>query len=186
MRGTAAVSFSLRVSPSSPGKGAQMALMDCKECGRRVSSLATACPSCGAPQVPNPRVHLFWTAAVIILACVAGGVIALRDRSVYVPQPLDNREQLEQEKEATKNALHQSSSPSELNGALRYCLLPPARYGHHSSYDGGKSAYELLTEKCWKESSAWIGACEAQGNDEMSCLSKSLALAQVALKLFKK
>jgi hypothetical protein len=47
-----------------------MALIDCRECGAAISSKATACPSCGAPQVQ----HRYLPALMLL---IGGGIAVL-------------------------------------------------------------------------------------------------------------
>ncbi|EEF63328.1 hypothetical protein Cflav_PD5963 [Pedosphaera parvula Ellin514] len=41
-----------------------MALIQCRECKKQISDLATACPSCGAPQIPSAPPVVFAPATV--------------------------------------------------------------------------------------------------------------------------
>jgi len=66
------------------------------------------------------------------------------------------------------------------------CLAPKAQYGEYSSYDGGKSAGELVTRKCFDESEAWIKSCHSTGDSEDICLAKALGIAQLVIKQFGK
>jgi hypothetical protein len=42
-------------------------------------------------------------------------------------------------------------SQDEATRLLLYCVTPAVQYGQYSSYDGGKSAGEILEKKCTKE-----------------------------------
>lgn len=74
----------------------------------------------------------------------------------------------------------------DANKVLLGCLLPEAQYGQYSSYDGGKSAQLLLTNKCSSQWLAWMDACAKAGDTEDSCIAKSAVMAQLAIKKFGK
>lgn len=56
-----------------------MALIDCAECGKKVSTLAASCPSCGAP-VPGEANH-----EPMVTAGLLGKIAALFGAWVIVP-----------------------------------------------------------------------------------------------------
>jgi TPR repeat protein len=75
----------------------------------------------------------------------------------------------------------------EATSFLLYCVTPAAQYGQYSSYDGGKSAGEILEKKCTKDYLQFIRAC-SQGREEAKsgCLLAALGVAQMTLKSFGK
>jgi hypothetical protein len=80
----------------------------------------------------------------------------------------------------------QSQDVKDVDRKLFECLAPKAQYGEYSSYDGGKSAGELVTRKCFDESEAWIKSCHSTGDSEDICLAKALGIAQLVIKQFGK
>jgi hypothetical protein len=74
----------------------------------------------------------------------------------------------------------------QANTELSQCLLPKIQYGQYSSYDGGKSALNLLEDGCVNESSRWIEACVASGNTRENCNEKAVILAQASIKMMGK
>jgi hypothetical protein len=73
----------------------------------------------------------------------------------------------------------------DLDRDLVQCLWPEAQYGKYSSFDGGKSAGELLS-KCGEQWSAWMKECQSSGQTEERCVTQSAIIAQVAIKQFGK
>lgn len=69
---------------------------------------------------------------------------------------------------------------------LSYCILPAAQYGQYSSYDGGKSASNILLEKCSTETIAWVDNCMATGSSKEQCMTSVMIMTQVAIKSFGK
>lgn len=65
------------------------------------------------------------------------------------------------------------------------CLLSKARGPQYTSFDGGKSAIQLLGQ-CPSEWNAYVDACIATGDTDGNCTLKSGVLAQAALKLLNK
>ena len=65
------------------------------------------------------------------------------------------------------------------------CLLAKARQHQYSSFDGGKSAIQLLGD-CQAQWNTYEDACMASGDTDSSCTAKSAILAQTALKLLNK
>lgn len=79
-----------------------------------------------------------------------------------------------------------SANEDPIDRRLTECLLPKAQYGKYSSFDGGKSAAELLQKGCPEEYLAWVKACEARGDTNRDCVTKVTIAAQSAIKQFGK
>jgi ribosomal protein L37E len=54
-----------------------MSLIDCPECGKRVSSQAAACPACGCPLTPDGRVRTIEKTAKKYKAATALGAVLI-------------------------------------------------------------------------------------------------------------
>lgn len=67
-------------------------------------------------------------------------------------------------------------------GALSSCLLERADRGAYSSFDGGRSAVEML-KLCQSHVSRWVDSCVASGQPRSGCLNKALIAGQAALKM---
>lgn len=75
--------------------------------------------------------------------------------------------------------------PDDESKAFTDCLLSKAQNSQYSSFDGGKSAMQLLGD-CpdqWKD---YVDACMRSGNTDGDCTLKSGILAQAALKSLNK
>jgi hypothetical protein len=73
----------------------------------------------------------------------------------------------------------------DANRELSQCLMPEAQYGRYSSFDGGKSAEQLLEKKCAKQYLAFMRACNGSigGEDqEKKCVVIAAIAAQAAIK----
>jgi hypothetical protein len=75
-------------------------------------------------------------------------------------------------------------SLDDANRELSQCLMPEAQYGRYSSFDGGKSAEQLLEQKCTKQWLAFVAACKGNGDSEKekTCMMGALIAAQAAIK----
>ena len=88
--------------------------------------------------------------------------------------------------ESSGAAKDDANKSDDLDHKLLYCVLPEAQYSKYSSFDGRKSALNLLKEKCLSEWVAWVKACKNAGDTEGNCMVKSAVIAQAALKSFGK
>lgn len=62
-----------------------MALITCNECGNKISSSASACPSCGAPVIsyePNKRHLWLWALALVVVYFIMHSIFSNQDDSV--------------------------------------------------------------------------------------------------------
>lgn len=59
-----------------------MAMIKCAECGQLVSTLARACPHCGAPPRSTTSARLVAMAALVAALLATGLTLAMRDRPV--------------------------------------------------------------------------------------------------------
>lgn len=72
-----------------------MALINCKDCGKEVSTEAKACPHCGAKPPKTPSKHGFPIAAILII-----GIIAWLNHQASIPESPEAR--AEREERATQ------------------------------------------------------------------------------------
>jgi hypothetical protein len=82
-------------------------------------------------------------------------------------------------------AQEMTQDPGPQTKAFTDCLISKAQNSQYSSFDGGKSAMQLLGD-CpdqWKE---YVDACMRSGDTDGNCTVKSAVIAQAALKLFNK
>jgi hypothetical protein len=116
----------------------------------------------------------------VLFAVVAGGVaLAIGGSTGKVATEPDRISNSEPERSAPATSL------DETRTRLLYCVNPEAQYGRYSSYDGGKSAAQILEKKCFHEASTYIKVCKLK-HDDKYCFEESLIEAQTSLKFFGK
>jgi hypothetical protein len=152
-----------------------MPLKECRECGGKVSSLATTCPHCGiaspVEQFQGERIHNRITGWIWFFVIVAGAVLFFRVVERHSPP--------DQEATAQPSARPVPKPFDDANRELSQCLMPEAQYGRYSSFDGGKSAEKLLEEKCTTQYLAFVESCEGNDGSEDQ-KKKRIVLAAIA------
>lgn len=88
-----------------------MALIDCKECGHKVSDEAKTCPSCGVkvPQPPGRLKILFWGLVIIFtLKAIFGGSDTSKSSSQSVSNPPAQISEAKKNENKRWDLLHES------------------------------------------------------------------------------
>jgi hypothetical protein len=71
--------------------GANMAMLKCKECGNEVSSMAEACPNCGAkiPHYPIKKaLHIIYLVAAILVVAGIAECSFMASGALHTPTPI--------------------------------------------------------------------------------------------------
>lgn len=149
-----------------------MALVKCTECGKEISSLAKACPSCGAPRVPTivrPRSRLWglrhprWAVALlgigvfIIYANYAANQNKIAEQKYLAAHPLTDK-QIAANDHFTKCYQYRHASSSSLSENQRALIL--AMEGCHPDdrddprYDDASYPWNANAPHPWDQASA--------------------------------